>query len=191
MELPRDNCLGSFQDLLQLLEDLDENSSREPLAGMAFSVSPAQYLTLLQMEFRGNPGPSDYSCRILYYKKKTTHIHRRLVVVICCDIHYARGVDRAKKTAEAPERSAISMWVKDKDGNVQTVMIYSRGVLRKACEEQLAADIIDATKPRKPRQPKAKSQEREEELRRKKRKWIKSISVSNSSCAAKIGSCGD
>ncbi|KAK3364368.1 hypothetical protein B0T25DRAFT_587677 [Lasiosphaeria hispida] len=186
MELPRDNCLGSFQDLLQLLEDLNENSPREPFAGMAFSVSPVQYLTLLQMESRGNPGPSDYSCGIL--------------VVICLDIYYARGVDRAKKTAEAPEHSAISMWVKDKDGNVQTVMTSQR-LCKQACEEQLAVDIIDAKKPRKPRQPKAKSQEvdelrkhKEEELRmpkRRRRKWIKSASVSNLSCATKIGSCGE
>ena len=210
---------GSFQDLMELLEELDHDSPPEPLAGMAFFVSPAQYLTILQMELPC-PGPSDYSCNILYYKSRTSWIHRLLVlflartfhrhitgswtknailkefldtafvfptevrdadntptfdltpdvalllskhdqdfssspplvvevmyahqfsceqaeeryqqyfrakdrgvkVVICLRLYYARGIDRAKKTAEKLDRSSVSLWMMDKDGNVQTVM---------------------------------------------------------------------
>ena len=78
---PRDDILadpftpGSFQDLMELLEELDHDSPPGPLAGMAFFVSPAQYLTILQMELPC-PGPSDYSCSILYYKSRTSWIHR-------------------------------------------------------------------------------------------------------------------
>ena len=74
-EFPRDNALGSFEDLLQRLEDLNHDSPREPFGGMAFEVSPTQYLTLLQAEPRGDPDTSDYSCGVVYYKKKSTQIH--------------------------------------------------------------------------------------------------------------------
>ncbi|KAK0655237.1 hypothetical protein B0T16DRAFT_396533 [Cercophora newfieldiana] len=210
---------GSFQDLMELLEELDHDSPREPFAGMAFFVSPAQYLTILQMELPSPPGPSDYSGNILYYKSTTSWIHRSLVlffartlnhhiagwmknctlkefldtafvfptevadannpptfylipdvalllgepgqdlssspplvvevmyahqfsceqaeerykqyfrakdggvkVLICLRLHYARGIDRAKKTAEKLDRSSVGMWMMDKDGNVQTVL---------------------------------------------------------------------
>lgn len=213
---------GSFQDLMELLEELDHDSPREPLAGMAFFVSPAQYLTVLQIELPCNIGPSDYSCNILYYKSRTSHIHRSLTlffiqtlfrqlkgrwmknttikeilgtdaiffpievrddddtptldltpdvalsfsdgenldlfrspplvvevmyahkfsyeqaekryqqyfrakdcgvkIVICLRLYYTHGVDRAKKTAEKLDRSSVSMWTMDKDGNIQTVM---------------------------------------------------------------------
>jgi hypothetical protein len=210
----------SFDDLLELLEALRRDSPRQPLAGMAFTVSPAQYLTLLQMDLPCDVGPSDYSCNILYYKSTTSVIHRVLVfffahflqdqmkdlakkhailqqllgsafpfpvevrddnsaptvdltpdvavhfpkhhtdlfrspplvvevmyahrfsldkaeeryqqyfrahdrsvkVVICLRLHYARGVNRAKKTAEKLDRSAVSVWRMDKDGNIHTVM---------------------------------------------------------------------
>jgi hypothetical protein len=217
-DFPRDNALGSFEDLLQHLEDLDHDSPREPLRGMAFKASPAQYLTLLQMETRSDPGPSDYSCGVVNYKNKTTSIHLylsqglaelmvrqiaqkwaghsalppdfgtcfssptevrdklesptvnmapdvaifsgmfgelgnrgpRLVVeiayahrftrdklearykeyfrndsvqvVLCLDLFYARGPDRASETASALDRSAISMWIRDENGDSQTVM---------------------------------------------------------------------
>ncbi|KAK3364334.1 hypothetical protein B0T25DRAFT_61260 [Lasiosphaeria hispida] len=212
--------LGSFQDLVRLLKNLNSNSPREPFGGRVFSVSPAQYRTFLKMELRGNPGPSDYSCGVVYYKKKSTYIHRhlsaflsyliceeaakkwtshavvgplikvscpfnaevrddydsptfdlapdvaiffgndahfgdmcpslvaeiayshrftrekleeryckyfeekegRVKIVICMDLYYGRGEDRAQKTADNLERSAISMWIRDKNGNIQTIM---------------------------------------------------------------------
>jgi len=211
---------GSFEDLVELLEELRHDSPREPLAGMAFTVSPAQYLTLLQMDLPCDVGASDYSCNILYYKSKTSFIHRLLVfffarvlydqmmnlsrknitakqllgsafpfpvevrddhgtptvdltpdvavhfpkhdtdlfrspplvvevmyahqfspdeaekryqqyfrahdrgvkVVVCLCLYYGRGDDRAKKTAEKLEHSAVSMWRMDKNGSIQTVM---------------------------------------------------------------------
>ncbi|KAK3296732.1 uncharacterized protein B0H64DRAFT_107491 [Chaetomium fimeti] len=215
---PRDNALGSFEDLLQQLEELDDDSPREPFGGMAFKASPEQYLELLEMETRRDPGPSDYSCGVVYYKQKTSFIHRhlsvaltnmiagqirqkwtrrrallllfgscycaraevrddeesptvymapdvavlfrmfrepgdrcpplvveiayahrftrdqlearykeyfkegRIQVVLCLDVFYARGPDRASKTASALDRSAISMWIRDGNGNIQTVM---------------------------------------------------------------------
>jgi len=82
---PRDDILadpftpGSFQDLMELLEELDHDSQREPLAGMAFFVSPEEYLTLLQTELPCDVGPSDYGCDIVYFKSKTTFIYRHAV----------------------------------------------------------------------------------------------------------------
>ncbi|KAK0654951.1 hypothetical protein B0T16DRAFT_298694, partial [Cercophora newfieldiana] len=110
---------GSFEDLVELLEELRHDSPREPLAGMAFTVLPAQYLRLLQMDLPCDVGASDYSANILYYKSKTSFIHRHLVVV-CLRLYYGRGVDRAKKTAEKLKHSAVSMWRMDKNGNIQT-----------------------------------------------------------------------
>ena len=46
----------------------------------------------------------------------------RVKVVICFDIYYGRGQDRLKQTAEHLDRSAISMWIMDKDGNIRTTM---------------------------------------------------------------------
>jgi hypothetical protein len=43
-------------------------------------------------------------------------------VVLCLDVFYARGPDRASKTASALDRSAISMWIRDENGDIQTVM---------------------------------------------------------------------
>jgi hypothetical protein len=77
----------SFQDLVELLEELDHNSPREPLAGMAFTVSPAKYLTILQMDLPCDVGPSEYSCNILYYKSKTSFIHRFLVLFFARVLH--------------------------------------------------------------------------------------------------------
>jgi len=223
---PRDDILadpftpGSFQALMELLEELDHDSPREPFAGMAFFVSPEEYLTLLQMELPRDVGPSDYSCGIVYFKSKTSLIHRCIVlfftgtlnrqvtelwtenatikqlggppllfstevrdndnlptvdltpdvaiifadgddaadrspplvveviyahkfsykqaeeryqqyfrakdsgvkVVICVRLHYASGLDRAKKTAENLERSSISVWMMDQHGAIQTTM---------------------------------------------------------------------
>jgi len=90
---PRDDILadpftpGSFQDLMELLEELDHDSPREPLAGMAFFVAPEEYLTLLQMELPRDVGPSDYSCGIVYFKSKTTFIHRHTVMFFAWILH--------------------------------------------------------------------------------------------------------
>jgi len=46
----------------------------------------------------------------------------RVKVVICSDIYYGGGQDRVKLTAEHLDRSAISMWIMDKDGNIRTIM---------------------------------------------------------------------
>ena len=78
---------SSFQDLVELLEELDHSSPREPLAGMAFTVSPAQYLTILQMDLPCDVGPSDYSCNILYYKSRTSFIHRSLAFFFARVLH--------------------------------------------------------------------------------------------------------
>ncbi|KAH6840650.1 hypothetical protein B0I37DRAFT_220112 [Chaetomium sp. MPI-CAGE-AT-0009] len=216
-DFPRDNALGRFEDLLQKLKDLDHDSPREPFGGMAFEVSPTQYLEFLEMETRSDPGPFDYSCGVLYYKQKTSFIHRRLSnrlkeliweeidrkwtrdgtfpssklwycaraevrnnqefptidmapdvavvsslfgklqyrwpplvaeiayahrftrdkleerykeyfkvgyvqIVLCLDVFYARDPDRASKTASALDRSAISMWIRDENGDIQTIM---------------------------------------------------------------------
>ncbi|KAK5656010.1 hypothetical protein OQA88_5148 [Cercophora sp. LCS_1] len=250
---------GTFQDLLEELDAIDHNSGREPLAGMAFLVSPTEYLTILQSD-QPLPGPFDYSCGILYFKSRTSWIHSVLTrffartfqrhimdvwaknaavnellgsalafrtgvrdddnvptiyfspdvaillpkdyqddfscpplvievmyahkfsceqaeerykkyfrtgdhgvqVLICLRLHYARGVDRAKKTAEDLNRSSVSMWVMDKDGNIQTILptgdiplripftsIVER--LREACKRQLESDAINDTLPKKPR----------------------------------------
>jgi len=73
MEKHCDDALapGSFQHLMERLEALDHDPPREPLAGIAFFVSPTEYLTILQSE-RPLPSPSDYSCDILYFKSKTS-----------------------------------------------------------------------------------------------------------------------
>jgi len=78
---------SSFQDLVELLEELDHNSPREPLAGMAFTVSPAQYLTILQMDLPCDVGPSDYSCNVLFHKSKTSFIHRFLAFFFARALH--------------------------------------------------------------------------------------------------------
>jgi Uma2 family endonuclease len=217
-DFPRDNALGSFEDLLQLLEDLEPDSPREPLGGMAFRVSPEEYLTLFEMEALSDQGPSDYSCGVVYYKNKTSHINRqlsdaltdwitgeidqkwaknktlppllgscysgravvtdnqqsptvdmaadvaissrmfgrpgnrcpslvveiayahrftrdklearykeyfkedRIQVVLCLDVLYARGPDCASKSASVLDCSAISMWIRNENGDIQTVM---------------------------------------------------------------------
>ncbi len=68
-------ALGSFQDLMELLEGLDQYSPREPFAGLAFAVSPDQYLTYLQTEVPDNIGPSDYAGGVLYFKSTNSVIH--------------------------------------------------------------------------------------------------------------------
>jgi len=207
---------GRFHDLLELLEELDHNSPRDSLAGKAFFVTPAQYLTLSQMELP-DLGPSDYSDGILVYKPETSIIHHRLViflayclgeqvtnvwmnnavikqllgnlmvftagiadnahlptvamapdvailfmrdpmnrgspavafevmyahrftreqaekrykryfglgqvkVVVCLRLYYGRGVERSKQTAEHFDRSSVSLWIMDKNGNIQTIL---------------------------------------------------------------------
>ncbi|EAQ85729.1 predicted protein [Chaetomium globosum CBS 148.51] len=213
-EFPRDNALGSFEDLLQRLEDLDHDSPREPFGGMAFEVSPTQYLTLLQAEPRGDPDTSDYSCG---------------VVVFCLDVFYACGLDGASKTASALDRSALSMWIRDKNGGIQTERwhpdghglgafvrrgrkhrhlrlgfaswahstrrIHPHSVLQEACETQLAADINAAQKAMKPRKPKAKGPSGEigrlkEELRKSYRRWTNCAMIWSSSWPRRTGSCG-
>lgn len=68
------------------MEELDHGSPREPLAGMAFFVSPTEYLTILQSELP-LPGPSDYSCNILYFKSKTSWIHSVLARFLAHTFH--------------------------------------------------------------------------------------------------------
>lgn len=92
----------SFQILLRLLKNLNSSSPREPLGGQAFTVSPAQYRTLLKMELRGNPGPSDYSCGVVYYKKKTTYIHRHLSALLSYLICDEAGQKWTNHTVVAP-----------------------------------------------------------------------------------------
>lgn len=206
---------GSFQDLMELLANPDYDSLCLSLAGRAFFVTPAQFLTILDKGLPRDARPYDYSCGILLFKSDTSIIHHRLVliiaralnlqvadlwmsnahvkqllgdlmvfpaglkdttyaiqlspdvailqlsddlnlgspvitvevmyahrftreqteqrykqyfrvgyvkVVICVRLHYGRGIDRAKQTAENLDRSAISMWILDKDGNIQTIL---------------------------------------------------------------------
>lgn len=95
---PRDNALGSFEDLLRLLEDLEPDAPREPLGGMAFKVSPEEYLELFEIGTLSDQGPSNYSCGVVYYKKKRNFIN--------CELTNA--------LAEMITREALQKWNRNK-----------------------------------------------------------------------------
>lgn len=46
----------------------------------------------------------------------------RVQVVLCLDVLYACGPDCASKTASVLDCSAVSMWIRDENGDTQTVM---------------------------------------------------------------------
>ncbi len=56
------------------------------------------------------------------YQAHLTRSQGQVKAVICVDIYYGRGQQRAEQTAQHLDRSSIAMWVTDDHGQVQTVV---------------------------------------------------------------------
>ena len=55
------------------------------------------------------------------YQSYLSDFHQRIKVVLCLDIYYGSGPQRAAKTSQHLDRSAVSLWVL-KDGRIETMM---------------------------------------------------------------------
>ncbi len=85
--------LGSFQDLMELLEELDHNSRRASpqQAGLAIFVTPAEYLIYSQTELPCKVGPSDYSNKRSLLQKSMEELYPRPSVrVVRCHFSTAK-----------------------------------------------------------------------------------------------------